>query len=97
MCKETVVREPINPALKIALNLHDLGTGTDYHSLQWVFHVPHNTINGIDDFLTVLGAIVVIETLHVFETNISTRNSHALLCVHIKLVKNICFSLVLTE
>ena len=34
-------------ALKIALTLHYLGTGKDYHSLQWVFHVPHNTISGI--------------------------------------------------
>ena len=55
--KERVVREPIDPALKIALTLHYLGTGKDYHSLQWVFHVPHNTISGI--VLDVCHAIVV--------------------------------------
>ena len=45
--KETVVREHIDPALKIALMLHYLGTDKNYHSLQWVFHVPHNTISRI--------------------------------------------------
>ena len=47
MRKERVVRERIDPALKIALTLHYLGTGKDYNSLQWVFHVSHNTISGI--------------------------------------------------
>ena len=56
LCKETVVREPINPTLKIALTLHYLGTGKDYHSLQWLFHGPHNTISGI--VLDVCQAIV---------------------------------------
>ena len=56
MHKETVVREPIDPALKIALMLHLLGTGKDYHSLQWMFHMPHNTISGI--VLDVCEAIV---------------------------------------
>ena len=41
--KETVVREHIDTVLKIALTLHYLGTDKDYHSLQWVFYVPHNT------------------------------------------------------
>ena len=27
--------------------LHYLGTGKDYHSLQWLFHEPHNIISGI--------------------------------------------------
>ena len=27
--------------------LHYLGTCKDYHSLQWLFHVLHNTISGI--------------------------------------------------
>ena len=47
MQKETVIWEPIDPALKIALKLHYLGTGKDYHSLQWLFHVPHITISDI--------------------------------------------------
>ena len=52
---ETVAREPIDPALNIALTLHYLGTGTDYHSLQWVFQLPHNAVIGIVDWLIVLG------------------------------------------
>ena len=53
--KTTVVNEPIDLALKIPLTLHYLGTVMDYHSLQWVFHLAHNTIFGIDDSLIVMG------------------------------------------
>ena len=54
------------PAVNIALMLHYLVTGKDYHSLEWVFHVPHNTISGI--VLEVCKAIIDEYATELFKT-----------------------------
>ena len=45
--RTTNMREPIDPGMRLAITLRYLASGDSYHSLEFNFRVPHNTISGI--------------------------------------------------
>jgi len=43
--QDTNFRRPLEPGIKLAIALRYFATGDSYHSLQYSFRVPHNTIS----------------------------------------------------
>lgn len=62
----TRCRAPVTPALKLALTLRYLATGSSYRSLMYGFRVAHNTISGI--VADVCQAIVDVFEAEVIQT-----------------------------
>jgi hypothetical protein len=44
---DTNARPALLPGLKVAITLRHYASGDNYHSLQYQFRVPHNTISGV--------------------------------------------------